>query len=456
MESQHDDLRTQDSALSWQTEPEIDVGRQAFLDERRSAAIDIATGRYPFAGVRLDRADIEWLLGTLGGGRGPVFWSIPQERTRDGVDLRGADLRGVNLSGLPLARLRGGLDASEWKAATPAQRKYSVVQLDHSNLRHIHLEGAALRGAELYAADLTEASLQESDLGFANLIWATMEGAQLQQASLEAAQLVRTDLGASRLLGADLRYAHLQGANLAGASLFRALLGHAHLQDAYLHGADLAFATLNATRAPLERDIEAPPRVYHSGTHLEGAVLDFVVAPGVDMRWAHLDGASLIVAQLEGANLSSAYLYGANLSGCFLEGADLRRAWLEGANFSDGRRQRARDAAHLEGADLREAVLAGACLRGVYLTGADLSGAHLERADLRGAYLESKQIMNDDLGFIRLGQPAFPATLPAASLNGAIVDETTALPALPRPAPTPFGTAMRRLSRVRPIGLDGT
>src|SRR3989440_3517191 len=93
----------------WRTEPEIDMGRQKYLAERRTIVPDIEEGIYPFKGIKLSRADVEWLLATHENGRGPVDWSDVQQRYRHGLDLRGADLSEVDLHGLPLSRLRGGL-----------------------------------------------------------------------------------------------------------------------------------------------------------------------------------------------------------------------------------------------------------------------------------------------------------------------------------------------------------
>src|SRR5213595_427775 len=72
----------------WRTEPEIDVERQKYLAERRSITPDIEQGTYSFKGIKLTRADIEWLLATHENGRGSVDWSDESQRGRQGVDLR--------------------------------------------------------------------------------------------------------------------------------------------------------------------------------------------------------------------------------------------------------------------------------------------------------------------------------------------------------------------------------
>jgi hypothetical protein len=46
----------------WRTEPEIDAKRQEELSKRRTIIPDIEKGIYPFKGMKLSRADAEWLL----------------------------------------------------------------------------------------------------------------------------------------------------------------------------------------------------------------------------------------------------------------------------------------------------------------------------------------------------------------------------------------------------------
>lgn len=81
----------------WRTEPEIDAERQKYLTERRAIIPDIKQGIYPFGGIKLNRADVEWLLVTHENGRGPIDWNDESQRKRLGLDLRGADLRQVDL-----------------------------------------------------------------------------------------------------------------------------------------------------------------------------------------------------------------------------------------------------------------------------------------------------------------------------------------------------------------------
>ncbi|GHO98623.1 hypothetical protein KSF_086710 [Reticulibacter mediterranei] len=193
----------------WRTEPEIDVKRQEYLSVRRAISPNIQQGIYPFQQVKLNRADIEWLLSTHENGHGPVDWSDECQREREGIDLRGADIQHVNLSYLPLAGLRGGLTWNERNEATQDQRKKAQMQMVGANLFGTQLQGANLREAQLQEADLRQADLQKADLRRACLEKSDLRGAQLRQADLRGALLQE----------ADLRQARLQEANMKGVRL---------------------------------------------------------------------------------------------------------------------------------------------------------------------------------------------------------------------------------------------
>ena len=59
-------------AQSWRREPEIDAERQKHLAVLRSIVPDITNGIYPFSHINLNCADVEWLLATHEGLRGPI------------------------------------------------------------------------------------------------------------------------------------------------------------------------------------------------------------------------------------------------------------------------------------------------------------------------------------------------------------------------------------------------
>jgi uncharacterized protein YjbI with pentapeptide repeats len=212
----------------WRTEPEIDAMRQEELSGHRAIIPDVEKGIYPFKGVKLSRADVEWLLATHENGRGPVDWSDESQRRRKGLDLRGTDLSHVDLRKLPLSRMYGGLarDQWEWDASTLEQREAARVSLKYADLREARLEGAYLSRAHVEKADLREAYLQEADLRAAHL-----EGSEIRKTILEGA-----DLSRAHLEGAYLRKAHLTGANLSEAHLEGASLREAHLEGKCVRG----------------------------------------------------------------------------------------------------------------------------------------------------------------------------------------------------------------------------
>ena len=86
----------------------------------------------------------------------------------------------------------------------------------------------------------------------------------------------------------------------------------------------------------------------------------------IDLRAAHVAGASLKSACLDRSDLSGADLFGCDASGATLRGANLAKAELGRSKLDD---------ACLAGATLREAKLGEASLRGTDLRGADLTGA---------------------------------------------------------------------------------
>lgn len=233
--------------------PEITYERQAWLARRRGIAPDIERGVYPFGGVKLTSADVEWLLVTHDD-LGSVEWSPPVRdgSSRTGLDLRGADLRGENLSGLLLTRLIGGLEKGEWNTATPEQREAAAVHLEEAQIRGAHLQGAQLCGAHLERAHLFDAHLEQAELVGAHLERALLVGAHLEEADLhraylEGAQFDRAYLGPlaqERFTGAFLDSAHLDMASFREADLTKAIIRWTHLSGvdffrARLGGADL-------------------------------------------------------------------------------------------------------------------------------------------------------------------------------------------------------------------------
>ncbi len=258
----------------WRIMPEISPQRQNELDQRRAIVADVEKGLYPFRGAQLNRADVEWLLATHDGGRGPIDWSNVQDRARKGLDLCSVDLRGADLRGLPLACLQGGLTYRSLSGNTTEPLELAAVHMEEANLSGAQLQRAHLSGARLQRAILNRAQLQGAILREAQFQEAILSGAQLQGAILPKAQLQKAILNQAQLQGADLSEAQLQEADLS----------EAHLQ----------------------------------GTNLINAKLD-----GADLSGAQLDGSYLINAKLDGADLSGAQLQRVNLNRAQLQGVDL-------------------------------------------------------------------------------------------------------------------------------------
>jgi uncharacterized protein YjbI with pentapeptide repeats len=229
----------QAKGFPWRWAPEIDAKRQEELSKCRAIVPDIIKGISPFKGMKLQRADVEWLLATHENGRGPVDWNDVNQREREGLDLRGADLSGVYLENLPLSRLCTRLSMSG--ILVPPWERNSLLLLKDTDLSWAHLEGANLRWADLEGASLTDAHMEGANLSGAhleraNLLGAHLEGADLsgahlERANLSGAHLERADLSGAHLERADLSEAHLEGANLSGASLERTVLYNITLVD---------------------------------------------------------------------------------------------------------------------------------------------------------------------------------------------------------------------------------
>ncbi len=108
----------------WRAAPAIDEERQQRLLSYYQGGVDIERGMYPFKGVRLSRADVEWLLAMeeqRGAELSPRDGKGGNQHKSFGLDLRGVDLSQVNLSDLPLMRLHAGLSLEEGRHATVKQ-----------------------------------------------------------------------------------------------------------------------------------------------------------------------------------------------------------------------------------------------------------------------------------------------------------------------------------------------
>lgn len=294
--------------------------RQKQLTNCLATVPDIEHGIYPFKGIKLSRADMEWLLATYGTGRGPQSRD-DEHQDRWGLDLRGADLRYTDLHALPLARLRGSLTSQEWDEATAEQRAAAVILLTGADLSEARLEEAELIGTSLEKASLHEAHLEKASLKCAHLERAFLARTRLQEADLSEAHLERADLSEVYLQNAILRGSHLEHAYLSSAHLEEADLSCARLDKGYLSEAHLEEADLS--EAHLEES-------YLSGAYLQMANLSGAHLEGAYLNEAHLKETLLYKAHLERTFLYKAHLEGARLSQVRIEESHLKRALESG------------------------------------------------------------------------------------------------------------------------------
>ncbi len=190
---------------AWRTEPEISRERQTFLKERFSIMPDLKLGIYPFKCIKLNRAEVEWLIDIHDGGH---VENTLIERTR-GLDFRGADLSYGDLQRLPLTRLLGGVRGDEWMSSTKEEREAAAI----------HLEGANLAGTDLTRSKLRYGHIEGADLSTANL-----EGSVLRHAYVRGAQFRLAFFSSSTrldeiLLGDNKGYASFIDVNWNGVNL---------------------------------------------------------------------------------------------------------------------------------------------------------------------------------------------------------------------------------------------
>ncbi len=232
----------------WRIEPEIDTKRQEELDKRRKIVPDIEKGIYPFKDIKLNRADVEWLLATHENGKGPVDWNDESQREREGLDFRGTMLNEENLSGLPLARLLGGIGSrrqvtptGEPVFTTTDQRDMAAVHMEGANLEEAHLEGANLSRSHLNRAKIRRAHLEYAELFFAHLEEAYLSHAHLEKAFLRGCHLEGTILYKAYLAGAELQHVIFSNeTNLEGILLWDEEYGYVAMADISWGDANLA------------------------------------------------------------------------------------------------------------------------------------------------------------------------------------------------------------------------
>src|SRR6266699_3548764 len=281
----------------WRSELEIEMARQEELARHLAITPDIKQGVYPFRGMKLSRADVEWLVATHENAQSSQASSDEQQQHPQGLDLRGADLRYADLHALPLARLRGSLTREEWDEATEEQRAAAVVlltradlseaHLEKADLSEVHLQGAALRWTRLEQAYLNRAHLEKANLRGARLEKAYLSEAHLEKADLSEAHLEEGYLSGVYLQEADLSKAHLEGAYLGEAHLEDTTLYRAHLERTFLYKAHLEGARLSRTHVEVAKRKKA-----ESGEQLIGPSL-------ADAQWSNVNLAVVQWSQVD-------------------------------------------------------------------------------------------------------------------------------------------------------------
>ncbi len=409
--------------LRWAREPTISTDRQHYLLERLGTTADFVTGSYPFAGVRMHRADLEWLLvqpelprarevtrsspglsfHTPGGGvqlrfiggggrptaNEPDAWMGFRSERFAALDLRGADLTGQDLSDLPLACVKAGLwehDVLHHRLWTPDMWKAAGTRFDHCLLVNTELVGAVLVGASFDGARLANTQCRGTDMRYSALDGATIIDAGFEFANLSDASMRRAKAFRSRFSGARL------GGLSAADSTF---------EHCYFEGADFASAYHGALFLPHGADLTTADL---KDSRFEGAVLGSYVG-------ARLQGANLGSSSFAGATLRRVDLSGTDLTACDLAGADLRDAKLFGAVLGD---------------DYGAARLIGRAPEKDAPPTPDEDFAYLEAA-VRGANVPPRPDPPERLPQVKRWVYDYPDVLGAADLRGVYFDESSRL-----------------------------
>src|SRR6266851_3062186 len=232
----------------WRAAPAIDEERQQRLLSYYQGGVDIERGIYPFKGVRLSRADVEWLLAMeeqRGAELSPRDGKGGNQHKSFGLDLRGVDLSQVNLSDLPLMRLHAGLSLEEGRHATVEQSRAAAANLARADLGKASLKQAILAGTHLEGVDLTKAHLEGSTLLEAYLEGAMLQGAYLEEANLFVAHLEGARLAGAHLEGTSLLDTHFEGKAFGGDELKHLRAWMPHFPEV-LPAADLRGVYLNS------------------------------------------------------------------------------------------------------------------------------------------------------------------------------------------------------------------
>lgn len=278
----------QTTGALWRSEPEIGAPRQAFLRERLEIAPDIQGGVYPFGGISLTRADVEWLIAhaaeqvkqpapvtfarpaTPEAAQQPFpyapspmsqaypYLQYPSQVFPYPPTVTGAiaDVTALPASPQPYPYPSGSPYVTPSSTETSAHDTAPGLDLRGADMRGVNLRGlplTRLRGGltqdEWRATPPDRRGQAGARFDRADLSQATLDGAILGYASLRETWLYQTDLTAADLSAAHLEDARLYQTSLEGSNLYQAHLEQARCYQTRLAGADLRRAAFDGETA---------------------------------------------------------------------------------------------------------------------------------------------------------------------------------------------------------------
>ncbi|MCA0254912.1 MAG: pentapeptide repeat-containing protein, partial [Proteobacteria bacterium] len=343
----------------------------------------------------------------------PQTLSFHMQTDLSGLDLSRCNLQGACFSGANLSGAK--FDGANLSNAT----------FEGANLQEAEFIGAKARDANFHAADLTDAVIRESDFTRAYLPFSFGESAQVEKSNFRFADIRNGEWQGVRIDGSDLSYANMEGVVLANADIRRTKMVCANLERAILNGCELVESDLsgaflkeaemrkakikdtslqNARAGKIdlsESEIDELSKL--DGIQLQEAIMRKVKADNVSFVKANMEAADLEYAQMrgaivEGANLRFGELHGAVMDGVKgskvdLTGADLTDVQARGANFREAQLENIKG---MRG-NFEEAILENANVRAARLEKAIMRKVNAKKADLRDADMQGVDFSGADV-----------------------------------------------------------
>ncbi len=188
--------------LRWQRLSVLDTGREAELSRLREQ--NLKAHKPPMDGIKLDRADVEWLIEQNGG---PIRYGDDYS-DRLGLDLRNANLMDGDFSFLPLADTlfqgartdKASFEGCDLRWAYFDDAHMSETRLVDADIFKGHFEGTYLREADLSGCNIKSAWFNEGTY---------LDAAKFNRASLSGCHwrnvdVARVDWDNVRLIGDEL------------------------------------------------------------------------------------------------------------------------------------------------------------------------------------------------------------------------------------------------------------